>query len=47
MSQTDAAAWLNEFGRNKLPGSKTLSMGAVLLNQFASPLIYVLLATES
>jgi len=44
LSQTDAAARLNEFGPNKLPESKTISMGTVFLHQFASPLIYVLLA---
>ncbi|HAT59558.1 MAG TPA: hypothetical protein DCS60_02150 [Opitutae bacterium] len=47
MSQTDAAALLNEFGCNKLPGFKTLSMRTVFLHKFASPIIYVLLATDS
>ena len=44
LSQTEAAARLKEFGPNKLPESKTLSLGTVFLRQFASPLIYVLLA---
>ncbi len=44
LSQTEADARLKEYGPNKLPESKTLSMGTVFLHQFASPLIYVLLA---
>lgn len=35
---------LKDYGRNKLPESKPPGMGLVFIRQFASPLIYVLLA---
>lgn len=40
----EAAARLRRFGRNTLPQPKPTGLGTVFIRQFASPLIYVLLA---
>ncbi len=44
LSQSEAAARLQSYGRNTLPRPAPPGMGRVFLHQFASPLIYVLLA---
>ncbi len=44
LSRSDAAARLEHFGINALPQAKSKSIFAVFLQQFFSPLIYVLLA---
>ncbi len=40
----EAAARLDRYGRNTLPSARPPGIGSVFLRQFASPLIYVLLA---
>tara|TARA_R110000822_G_scaffold59736_7_gene148819 strand:- start:6975 stop:9677 length:2703 start_codon:yes stop_codon:yes gene_type:complete len=44
LTHNEAASRLVEFGRNTLPQAKPLGIGVVFLHQFASPLIYVLVA---
>ncbi len=44
LTHNEAASRLVEFGRNILPQAKPLGIGVVFLHQFASPLIYVLVA---
>ena len=44
LSQSEAAARLEQFGHNALPQAKTKSIFSIFLQQFVSPLIYVLLA---
>lgn len=44
ISRGEAAARLREYGLNALPRARPPSMAAVFLRQFASPLIYVLMA---
>jgi P-type Ca2+ transporter type 2C len=44
LSNSEAVARLVQFGRNTLPQAKTTGIAAVFLRQFASPLIYVLVA---
>jgi magnesium-transporting ATPase (P-type) len=44
LSQADAAARLQHYGRNTLPASEPPGIVRVFLHQFASPLIYVLAA---
>ncbi len=44
LSQSEAAARLQSYGRNTLPHPAPPGIGQVFLRQFASPLIYVLLA---
>jgi len=43
LSHAEAAARLQQWGRNRLPLAKTPSLARVFLHQFASPLIYVLM----
>ena len=44
LSQAEAAARLQHYGRNALPASKPPGIARVFLHQFTSPLIYVLVA---
>ena len=44
LSHAEAAARLEHYGPNVLPRAKPPSVGRVFLRQFASPLIYILLA---
>ncbi|MDW8296006.1 MAG: HAD-IC family P-type ATPase [Raineya sp.] len=44
LSSVEAQKRLNEFGRNELPQGKKVTLWQVVLHQFRSPLIYVLLA---
>jgi magnesium-transporting ATPase (P-type) len=44
LEPAEAAARLARFGRNALPRGRPASIAVVVLRQFASPLIYVLLA---
>ena len=44
LAHDEAAARLTRYGRNTLPTAKPKSLLAFFLNQFTSPLIYVLLA---
>ena len=44
LGQADAAARLQQYGRNTLPASEPPGIVRVFLHQFASPLIYVLAA---
>ncbi len=44
LTYRETAARLEQFGRNTLPQVKMPSIGSVFLRQFASPLIYVLVA---
>ena len=44
LSKSDATARLERLGKNELPQEKTKSVFSIFLQQFASPLIYVLLA---
>lgn len=44
LSQSDAAAHLQSYGRNTLPRPVSPGIGQIFLRQFSSPLIYVLLA---
>jgi len=44
LSSDEAAERLGKYGRNTLPGVKLPGIATVFLNQFKSPLIYVLLA---
>jgi len=44
LTHNEAASRLVEFGRNILPQAKPLGIGVNFLHQFASPLIYVLVA---
>ena len=43
LSETEVALRRKEFGANKLPGEKPLSRLRILIEQFRSPLIYILL----
>ena len=44
LTHSEAAARLAQYGRNTLPQAKPQGIGIVFLRQFASPLIYVLVA---
>jgi len=44
LSHSEAVARLEQHGRNTLPQAKMPGIGTVFLHQFASPLIYVLVA---
>ena len=44
LTHNEAVARLAQFGRNTLPQAKPSGIGVVFLRQFASPLIYVLVA---
>lgn len=44
LSQTEAVARLGQYGRNTLPQARPPGIGIVFFRQFASPLIYVLVA---
>ena len=44
LDETEAAARLERFGRNTLPEARVPGVVMVFLHQFASPLIYVLIA---
>jgi len=44
LSNNDAVSRLAQFGHNTLPQTKTSGIAVVFLRQFASPLIYVLVA---
>ena len=44
LSQTEAVARLGQYGRNTLPQVRPPGIGIVFFRQFASPLIYVLVA---
>lgn len=44
LTSSEAAGRLVEYGRNQLPTPKAVSFGSVVLHQFLSPLIYILLA---
>ena len=44
LTQSEAVARLEQYGRNTLPQARLPSIGTVFLRQFASPLIYVLVA---
>jgi magnesium-transporting ATPase (P-type) len=44
LSQTEAVARLGQYGRNALPQARSPGIGIVFFRQFASPLIYVLVA---
>jgi magnesium-transporting ATPase (P-type) len=44
LNQREAAARLGQYGRNTLPQARTPGIGIVFFRQFASPLIYVLVA---
>ena len=44
LTQSEAVARLEQYGRNTLPQAKPPGIGTVFLRQFASPLIYVLVA---
>ena len=44
LNRGEAAARLDRYGRNTIPQARVPGIGAVFLRQFASPLIYVLLA---
>ncbi len=44
LTHRDAAARLEQYGANTLPQTKMQGIGTVFLRQFASPLIYVLVA---
>jgi len=44
LSQAEAATRLQQYGRNALPAAKPPGIARVFLHQFASPLIYVLVA---
>ena len=44
LDRGEADARLARYGRNTLPSAKTQSLTSIFLHQFASPLIYVLLA---
>ncbi|MDH5230650.1 MAG: HAD-IC family P-type ATPase [Gammaproteobacteria bacterium] len=44
LSPSEAASRLEQMGRNSLPQAKTPGLGFIFARQFASPLIYVLLA---
>jgi magnesium-transporting ATPase (P-type) len=43
LNQTEVEERLREYGRNILPGKKAPSLLQVVLHQFKSPLIYILL----
>ena len=44
LSRAEAAERIGKYGRNTLPGAKLPGIATVFINQFKSPLIYVLLA---
>lgn len=44
LTHSEAVARLEQYGRNTLPQAKSPGIGTVFLRQFASPLIYVLVA---
>ena len=44
LTHSEAVARLEQYGRNTLPQAKPPGIGTVFLRQFASPLIYVLVA---
>jgi magnesium-transporting ATPase (P-type) len=44
LTQAEAASRLEQYGRNTLPETKPAGISAVFISQFASPLIYVLVA---
>ncbi|NJR44003.1 hypothetical protein HC761_00560 [bacterium] len=43
LTQQEAQQRLSTYGRNALPEAKGIGLGLRLLNQFKSPLIYILL----
>ncbi len=47
LSENEAAERLKEFGRNSLPERRPPGIATILLRQFLSPLIYILLAAGS
>jgi len=44
LTQSEAVARLEQYGRNTLPQARLPGIGTVFLRQFASPLVYVLVA---
>jgi magnesium-transporting ATPase (P-type) len=44
LSSKEAVTRIQEFGKNELPEAKKVSVFAIFLSQFKSPLIYVLIA---
>lgn len=44
LSSSDVQERITTFGRNKLPSKKRLTLFMIIINQFLSPLIYILLA---
>jgi P-type Ca2+ transporter type 2C len=44
LTSSEAAGRLAQYGRNELPAAKQVTLGEVVLHQFLSPLIYILLA---
>ena len=44
LSSSELSERINRYGRNVLPGKKKITLFKIVLNQFLSPLIYVLLA---
>ncbi|MBE0467565.1 MAG: HAD-IC family P-type ATPase, partial [Candidatus Desulforudis sp.] len=47
LNQEQVAERQETVGKNKLPGAKPPTLGAIVLRQFLSPLIYILLAAGS
>jgi magnesium-transporting ATPase (P-type) len=47
LTSAEAAGRLAEFGRNALPAAKPVTLAEVVLHQFLSPLIYILLAAAA
>ncbi len=47
LSGEEAVARLQEHGPNALPAAKPVTLGAIVLHQFLSPLIYILLAAAA
>jgi Ca2+-transporting ATPase len=47
LSEEEAARRLGEHGRNRLPGREPPTLAQILLHQFLSPLIYILLAAAA
>ncbi len=44
LTEQQAKERLKEYGPNKLPGKKVVSIWAIILNQFKNPLIFILVA---
>ena len=47
LTASEVAGRLAEFGRNELPVAKPVTLAAVVLHQFLSPLIYILLVAAA